>query len=73
MQINQLLSENINHLCVLQGREIAEGKKVNVVCGIDGLRDAEDAVCDWDAAAEVRGVFYVVDAIPLNQPDENGK
>lgn len=35
--------------------------EVDVVCGVDGLGGAEDAVGDGVAAAEERVVFHVVD------------
>ena len=43
--------------------ELVERAEVDVVCRVDGLRDAEDGVCDGDAAAEDGGVFDVVDAV----------
>lgn len=41
--------------------EFLEGEEVDVVCGVDGLRDAEDVVGDGEAAAELGGVLDVVD------------
>ena len=42
--------------------EFLQRAEVDVVCGVYGLCDAEDGVCDGDAAAEEGGVFDVVDA-----------
>ena len=41
--------------------DFLQGEEVNVVGRIDRLCDAEDAVCDGDAAAELGGIFDVVD------------
>ena len=47
----------------MQRTQLAQRHKVDVVGTVDGLRDAEDGVSDGDAAAQLRGIFDVVDAV----------
>jgi hypothetical protein len=62
MQVEQLFGKDLNELGIVHRQQKGEGAEVNVVCGINRLRGAEDGVCDGDAAAEEGRVFYVVDA-----------
>ena len=64
VQVQQLLGVDVDGLRALAQRaQLAQCYKVDVVGAVDGLRDAEDGVRDGDAAAQVRGVLDVVDAV----------
>jgi hypothetical protein len=66
MQVQQLFCEDLDELGVVHEKQVLQRFEVYVVCGVYGLRCAEDGVCDGDAAAEEGGVFYVVDTIRMS-------
>lgn len=63
MQPKEFLREDSKcGVAVPQFQHFALRLEVGVVGGIDCLGDSEDAVCDGEAAAELGGVFNVVDS-----------
>jgi hypothetical protein len=42
MQIQQLFGEDIDQLGIVHGEQEGERAEVDVICGVDGLRGAED-------------------------------
>lgn len=62
VQVEEFVGVDVDEGGVGEREELLEGAEVDVVCGVDRLRDPEDGVCDRDAAAEEGGVFDVVDA-----------
>lgn len=62
VQVAELVGVDFDGGGVVEFCELGEGGEVDVVCGVDRLGGAEDAVGDGDAAAEEGGVFDVVDA-----------
>ena len=61
MKVQQFFGEDLYELGVVHGEEERESAKVDVVCRVDSLWCAKNGVSDGDAAAEDRGVFYIVD------------
>lgn len=65
MQVDELLGVDLYGFRAVESEDLLQGLEVNVVCGIDRLRGAENTVRDGDPSAQHRGVFYVVDAVLL--------
>lgn len=62
VEVEEFLRVDLDEVRVLEREEVGEGEEVDIVRAVYGLRDAEDGVCNRDAAAEDGGVFDVVDA-----------
>lgn len=62
VEVQQFLHVDVDRGGVLELLDFLEGEEVNVVGGVDGLRCAEDVMCDGDSAAEDGLVFDVVDS-----------
>ena len=62
MQVYEFLSVDFCEAWVAEFLQFLQGQEVDVVGGVEGLGGAEDVVGYGDAAAEVGGVFYVVDS-----------
>lgn len=61
VQVEQLLSEQLDDVLVAKLDELLQRGKIYVVRGIDGLGDAEDVVGDGKAAAQLGRILDVVD------------
>lgn len=63
MQPQQLIGEDGESVGLAEFLEFLLGPEVSEVGGVDCLRDAEDAVRDGEAAAELGGILDVVDTV----------
>ena len=63
MQIAELVSVDLDRARVAELQELLQGAEVDVIGRVDRLGSAEDAVGHGHAAAELGGVFYVVDPV----------
>lgn len=52
MKIQELVHEYVNCGGVVEFLDLLQREEVDVVGAVDGLRCAEDVVCDGDAATE---------------------
>jgi len=66
VQVQELFCEYLYHFRIRELGEFTESEEVDVVRTIDDLCCAEDAVGDWDTAAEDRRILHVVDPMEGN-------
>lgn len=61
VEVYELLGKDGDEVRVVEAVQLLQGDKVDVVCRVDGLRDAKDVVRHGEPAAQLRRVLDVVD------------